>query len=163
MDSHFGHRIHLPVNKRGGVEAWSQLWHKSSWANTRHVFSSFIEIWVHSSLILSSNTEADIFLKTIIICFKDTIRCMVALLHVYWPYTISILVYQLCNSLCYGFKFDRNIWDDSGFISLALVPPEVLFASVCALFESALCLPCCSRQDAVAPVTKDFDQVSTLI
>ena len=26
-----------------------------------------------------------------------------------------------------------------------------------------LCLPCCSRQDAVAPVTKDIDQVSTLI
>ena len=66
--------------------------------------------------------------------------------------------------LCYGFKFDhRNIRDGSGFILLALAPPEVLFASVCALFESGLCLPCCSEQDAVAPVTKDFDQVSTLI
>ena len=65
--------------------------------------------------------------------------------------------------MCYGFKFDRNIRDGSGFILLALAPPEVLFASVCALFESALCLPCCSEQDAVAPVTKDIDQVSTLI
>ena len=42
------------------------------------------------------------------------------------------------------------------------MPPEVLFDSVCALFESALCPPCCSKQDAVAPVTKDIDQVSTL-
>ena len=65
--------------------------------------------------------------------------------------------------ICYGFKFDRNIRNGSGFILLALAPPEVLFASVCALFESALCLPCCSEQDAVAPVTKDIDQVSTLI
>ena len=67
------------------------------------------------------------------------------------------------DCLCYGFKFDQNIRDGSGFILFALAPPEVLFASVCALFESALCLPCCSEQDAVAPVTKDFDQVSTLI
>ena len=65
--------------------------------------------------------------------------------------------------MCYGFKLDRNIRDGSGFILFALVPPEVLFDSVCALFESALCLPCCSEQDAVATVTKDFDQVSTLI
>ena len=43
------------------------------------------------------------------------------------------------------------------------MPPEVLFDSVCALFESALRLPCCSEQDAVALVSKDFDQVSTLI
>ena len=67
------------------------------------------------------------------------------------------------GGVCYGFKFDRNIRDGSGFILLALAPPEVLFASVCALFESALCLPCCSEQDAVAPVTKDIDQVNTLI
>ena len=32
-----------------------------------------------------------------------------------------------------------------------------------AVFNSALCLPYCSKQDAVAQVTKDFDQVSTLI
>ena len=64
---------------------------------------------------------------------------------------------------CYGFKFDRNIRDGSSFIRFVLVPPEVLFDSVCALFESALCLPCCSRQDAVTQVTKDIDQVSTLI
>ena len=42
------------------------------------------------------------------------------------------------GGVCYGFKFDRNIRDGSGFILLALAPPEVLFASVCALFESAL-------------------------
>ena len=39
------------------------------------------------------------------------------------------------------------------------MPPEALFDSVCALFKSALCLPCYSRQDAVTPMTKDFDQV----
>ena len=61
-----------------------------------------------------------------------------------------------------GFKFDWNIREGSGFILFALGPPEVLFDSVCALFKSALCLPCCSRQDAVAPVTKDFDQLSSL-
>ena len=51
--------------------------------------------------------------------------------------------------------------DGSGFISFALVLPEVLFASVWAVFESALCLPCSFRQDAVAQVTKDLDKVST--
>ena len=35
-----------------------------------------------------------------------------------------------CGCVCYGFKFDRNIRDGSGFILLALAPPEVLFASV---------------------------------
>ena len=34
------------------------------------------------------------------------------------------------GGVCYGFKFDRNIRDGSGFILFALAPPEVLFASV---------------------------------
>ena len=85
---------------------------------------------------------------------------VVSMMYVY-PWEFCTVQYQ--HYVCYGFKFDRNIRDGSGFILLALAPPEVLFASVCALFESALCLPCCSEQDAVAPVTKDIDQVSTLI
>ena len=34
------------------------------------------------------------------------------------------------GGVCYGFKFNRNIRDGSGFILFALAPPEVLFASV---------------------------------
>ena len=67
------------------------------------------------------------------------------------------------GGVCCGFKFDRNIRDGPGFILFVLVPPEVLFVSVYALLTSALCRPCCFRQDAVALVTKDLDKVSSLI
>ena len=52
---------------------------------------------------------------------------------------------------------------DPLLVSVVLVPPEVLFASVCSAFKSALFRQRCCRQDAVAPVTKGRDKVSTLI
>ena len=56
-------------------------------------------------------------------------------------------------------EYPRRFW----FYFVCISAARGFVCLSCALFESALWPPCCSEQDAVAPVTKDFDQVSTLI
>ena len=64
-----------------------------------------------------------------ILCSHVFVILAFVVLHVYFSVNVEDAISQE-GGVCYGFKFNRNIRDGSGFILVALAPPEVLFASV---------------------------------